>query len=107
MSRLKSTLATPLSHGRDVIERLGLSGVGGIGDFECRGVAKAQGISADFAAGEFAGDAALLIDVAMIALDSGFRSVDEFLGHEFKAGGAQLRPKRTQRLGIFSVKSFA
>ncbi len=46
-----------------------LADVAGVGDFQRRGMAVGDRLGADFAAGELAGDAAVLIDVAVIAFD--------------------------------------
>jgi hypothetical protein len=81
--------------------------IGGIGDLERGGVAEAQGIGADLAAGKLAGDAPLLIDITVIALDPAFGPMDEFLGQKLEAKRAQLRPERAQRLEIFGAKRLA
>ncbi len=64
-------------------------------------------ISSSGSAGELAGDASLLIDIAVIALDPGFGTVDEFLRQKLEAERAQLRPEPTQHLEIFGAKRFA
>jgi len=81
--------------------------VGDIGDLERGGMAEAQRIGADLAAGEFAGDAALLIDIAVIALDPAFGPVDEFLRQKLQAERTELRPQRAQRLEVFGPKPCA
>ncbi len=77
------------------------------GDFERGGVAEAHRIGAKLTPGEFTGDASLLVDVAVIALDPRLGTVDEFLNQKLDAEFAQLRPQRGQRIGIFRVQRFA
>jgi thiamine pyrophosphate-dependent acetolactate synthase large subunit-like protein len=81
--------------------------VGGIGDLKRGGMAIAQWIGADFPAGKLAGDAAMLIDVAMIVLDARLSAGDEFLRQERQADGAQLRPQHAQRLDVFRAQRLA
>src|SRR5205823_21369 len=71
------------------------------------GMAEAQRIGADLAAGEFAGDASMLIDIAVIALDPAFGPVHEFLRQKLQAERAELRPQRAQRLEVFGQKRLA
>ena len=68
--------------------------IGRFGDFERGGVAEAHRIGADLAAGELAGDTSFLVDIAVIALDSGLGAMDEFLHQKLEAELAQLRPER-------------
>ena len=55
-------------------------------------MAVAQRESANFSAGEFAGSAAALIDVTMVALDLRFGTWNEFLDQKFGPDIDQLRP---------------
>ena len=50
-----------------------LADIAGVGDLKRRGMAVGDRLGADLAAGELAGDAASLIDVAVIAFDPGIR----------------------------------
>ncbi len=77
------------------------------GDFERRGVAVRQRKSANLAAGELAGDAAALVDVAVIAFDLRFGAGDQLLRQKIDAGIEQLRPQCPQRIDVLHFKRLA
>jgi hypothetical protein len=58
--------------------------VAGIDDLERRGVAVGDRLGTDLAAGELTGDAAALVDVAVVTFDPGFAADDELLRQELK-----------------------